>query len=186
MLGDVPTEGVTVRPARVEDAPAIQSVYAPFVLDSFTSFEEVAPDAAEIASHMLARPRLPWFVAEDSGRFAGFAYASPHRQRSAYRWSAEVSVYLDPACHGRGIGRALYERLIAELTELGYVSIFAGIALPNAASVGLHEAVGFEPIGVFGHIGFKNGAWRDVGWWQRALRDLPATPDEPREWQLPG
>ncbi len=178
----MPAEAVTVRAATVADAPAIQSIYAPFVLDSYTSFEEVAPDAAEVASHMLARPRLPWLVAEVDGQVAGFTYASPHRQRPGYRWSAEVSVYLDPAYHRRGIARALYERLISELTRLGYVSIFAGIALPNEASVGLHEAVGFEPLGVFSHIGFKNGAWHDVGWWQRTLRDPPVPPAEPREW----
>jgi L-amino acid N-acyltransferase YncA len=183
-LDDVPADAAIIRPATTADAAAIQSIYAPFVLNSFTSFEEIAPDAAEIASHMLGRPRLPWLVAEVAGHVAGFAYASPHRQRPGYRWSAEVSVYLDPLYHRGGLARAMYERLIAELTDLGYVSIFAGIALPNEASVALHEAVGFEPLGVFSHIGFKHGAWRDVGWWQRALRDPPAAPREPREWTL--
>jgi L-amino acid N-acyltransferase YncA len=185
-LGDVPADAITVRAATAKDAAAIQSIYAPVVLDSFASFEQVPPDAAEIARRMLARPRLPWLVAEDAGAVVGYAYASQHRQRRGYRWSADVSVYLDPAYHRRGIARALYERLIAEVTGLGYVTISAGIALPNDASVSLHEAVGFEPIGVFGHIGFKNGAWHDVGWWQRTLRDLPPAPDEPREWDPSG
>jgi L-amino acid N-acyltransferase YncA len=185
-LDDVPAEAVTIRTATAEDAPSIQGIYAPVVLDSFASFEEIPPDVAEVARRMLARPRLPWFVAQDARRVVGYAYASQHRQRPGYRWSAEVSVYLDPGYHGRGIARALYERLIIEVTELGYVSIFAGIALPNHASVRLHEAVGFEPVGVFGHIGFKDGAWHDVGWWQRALRDLPVSPDEPREWTPAG
>jgi L-amino acid N-acyltransferase YncA len=182
----MPAEAVTIRAATAEDALAIQAIYAPVVLDSFASFEEIPPDTAEVARRMLARPRLPWFVAQDGGRVVGYAYASQHRQRPGYRWSAEVSVYMDPAHHGRGIARALYTRLIAEVTELGYVSIFAGIALPNDASVSLHEAVGFEPIGVFSRIGFKNGAWHDVGWWQRALRDVPVTPEEPREWAHSG
>jgi L-amino acid N-acyltransferase YncA len=181
-LGGVPAEAVTGRAATAEDAPAIQGIYAPVVLDSFASFEDIPPDVAEIGRRMLARPRLPWLVAEDAGRVAGYAYAAQHRQRAAYRWSAEVSVYLDPGYHGRGFGRALYERLITEVTGLGYVSAFAGIALPNDASVRLHEAAGFEPIGVFGHAGFKNGGWHGVGWWQRALRELPVRPVEPREW----
>jgi L-amino acid N-acyltransferase YncA len=182
----MPAEAATIHAATVEDAPAIQGIYAPVVLDSFASFEEIPPGTAEVARRMLARPRLPWFVAQDAGRVVGYAYAAQHRQRPGYRWSAEVSVYIDPAYHGRGIARALYARLITEVSELGYVSIFAGIALPNDASVRLHEAVGFEPVGVFSHIGFKNGAWHDVAWWQRALRDLPVTPDEPREWAHSG
>lgn len=173
---------VTVRAATTADAPAIQAIYAPVVHDSFASFEQAAPNVAEVTRRMLARPRLPWLVADDAGRVAGYAYASPHRQRPGYRWSAEVSVYLDGAYHRRGIARALYERLIAEVTDLGYVAAFAAIALPNEASVALHEALGFVPVGVFRDIGFKSGGWHDVGWWQRLLRDPPPTPDEPREW----
>lgn len=91
-------------------------------------------------------------------------------------------MYISPDYQGRGVGRLLYRHLIAEVADLGYVSLFAGITLPNEASVGLHEAMGFEALGVFRNVGYKNGSWRDVGWWQRALRDLPRRPDEPREW----
>lgn len=178
----MPADVVVVRAATVADAPAIQSIYAPIVLETVASFEEAPPDIDEIARRMVARPRLPWVVAEVAGRPAGYAYASRHQQRHAYRWSAESSVYLDTAYRGRGIARALYKRLLTEVTELGYVSIFAGIVLPNGASVAVHEALGFTAIGVFPHVGFKHEAWRDVGWWQRPLRDLPGAPDEPREW----
>ena len=107
---------------------------------------------------------------------------SAHRQRPAYRWSADCSVYLVPRYRSRGLGRRLYERLIGEVRDLGYVSLFAGIALPNAPSVGLHEAMGFRVVGVFSNVGYKLGSWRDVGWWQLPLRDVPPAPTEPRPW----
>ncbi|PZS14065.1 MAG: GNAT family N-acetyltransferase [Pseudonocardiales bacterium] len=177
---------IAIRAATEEDAAAIQSIYAPIVTGTFASFEEAAPDVADIVHRMLARPRLPWLVAEDAGRLAGYAYASQHRQRPAYRWSADCAVYLDGGYRRRGIGRGLYRRLVAELTELGYVSLFAAIALPNDASVGLHQAMGFQPIGVFRHVGHKFGSWHDVGWWQRTLPELPPAPGEPSEWAPPG
>jgi phosphinothricin acetyltransferase len=177
---------VVIRPAAPQDAEAMSAIYAPVVATTAISFEESPPGPAEISRRILAVPRLPWLVAEDSGRVAGYAYASAHRQRAAYRWSADSSVYLDPEFRSRGLGRLLYERLIGEVAGLGYVSLFAGIALPNAASVGLHEALGFRPVGVFRNAGFKDGAWRDVGWWQRPLRDAPPAPDEPRAWQPGG
>ncbi|MGH3854567.1 MAG: GNAT family N-acetyltransferase [Pseudonocardiaceae bacterium] len=172
---------VLIRAATRADVEAICSVYRPIVNDTVISFEESAPDAAEISRRMLA-PRLPWLVADDAGRVAGYAYASRHQRRAAYRWAAESSVYLDPEHRARGIGRLLYECLIAEVRGLGYVSLFAGIALPNKASVALHEAVGFEALGVFRRAGYKHGAWYDVGWWRRSLRDPPVSPPEPRQW----
>jgi L-amino acid N-acyltransferase YncA len=178
-------DAVSVRAASPADAPAIASIYRSVVLDSSASFEESPPDADEVGRRMLARPRLPWLIAEHDDRVAGYAYASQHRQRASYRWSVDCSVYLDPEHRGRGVGRALYERLIPMVADLGYVSLFAGIALPNDASVGLHEALGFTAIGAFPHVGFKHGSWLDVGWWQRTLRDLPPAPEEPREWRPP-
>jgi L-amino acid N-acyltransferase YncA len=192
---------ITVRAAAPADAPAVAAIYAPVVTATATSFEEQPPTPDEMGRRMLARPRLPWLVADDDGRVAGYAYAAAHRGRPAYRWSAESSVYLDPAYQGRGLGRQLYERLITEVRDLGYRSLYAGIALPNPASVGLHEALGFTPVGIFRDVGYKLGAWRDVGWWQCALADRdtaldtgpdtgpdigPAGPDgapaEPRSW----
>jgi L-amino acid N-acyltransferase YncA len=174
-----------IRAATAADAEAVAAIYAPIVRDTVISFEEKAPDAAEFARRMLAEPRLPWLVAETADGIAGYAYASAHKPRAAYRWSADVSIYLDVAHRGQGMGRALYQRLIAEVRGLGYVSVFAGVTLPNPASVGLHEAIGFRPVGVFRQVGFKHGAWRDVGWWHLPLGDPPARPAEPRPWQPP-
>ncbi len=109
-----------------------------------------------------------WLVAELDGTVVGYAYGSPHRTRAAYDSSCDVAVYVDPA-HGRqGVGRALYAELLERLSETCHAA-FAGIALPNAASIGLHEAMGFTPVGVYREVGWKMGGWRDVGWWQRLL-----------------
>lgn len=172
-----------IRAATPADAAAIAAIYAPYVTDGYASFEATPPPADDFARRLTARPRLPWLVKEDDGSIVGFAYASPHRSRAAYRWAVDCSVYLGVEAVGRGIGRALYERLIAEIRVLGYVTAYAGIALPNPASVRLHEAVGFTPVGVYRNVGYKRGEWRDVGWWALALCAPPAQPDEPREWQ---
>jgi len=171
-----------IRAADVADAAAIAAVYRPYVTDSVASFETVPPDAAELARRIAAAPRLPWFVAVRDGAVVGYTYAAVHHPRPAYRWSVNCSVYLAADERGTGTGRALYERLLAELHDLGYVTAFAGIALPNPGSVGLHTALGFTPVGVHRAAGFKAGRWRDVGWWQLALREPPAEPGEPATW----
>jgi phosphinothricin acetyltransferase len=176
-------ERAGIRNADPGDAPAIQAVYAPYVESSVASFEEVPPGTEEISRRMRSQPRLPWLVATRGGAVVGFAYASSHRARAAYRWSADCSVYLRKEERGRGTGRHLYERLLGELRSLGYVTVFAGIALPNAASVGLHEALGFRPVGTYRSVGYKHGDWRDVGWWQLPLVPPPVTPAEPRTWE---
>ena len=134
-LAGEPADGIVVRAATPADAGPVAEIYAPVVDDTAISFEETPPGPDEIGRRMLASPRLPWLVADDGGHIAGYAYASAHRQRPAYRWSADSSVYLDPRYRSRGLGRRLYERLIGEVRDLGYVSLFAGIALPNAPSV---------------------------------------------------
>lgn len=169
-----------IRPATAEDAPAIAAVYAPYVLDTVVSFEEVPPTTAVMRERMATG--LPWLVVEEDGAVVGFAYASPHRVRPAYRWSVDVSVYLDARARGRGLGRALYGALLPLLGDLGYVCAFAGVTLPNEASVRLHEAMGFYPVGVYHRAGFKRGRWWDVGWWERPLVPPPAEPAEPRSW----
>jgi phosphinothricin acetyltransferase len=170
-----------VRPADPErDAAACAAIYAPFVAETAVTFDEQAPGAAAFADRIARLNRTHAFlVAERDGRVAGYAYGDPHRERVAYRWACEVSIYLDPAFHRQGVGRALYTELFARLRERGYLTALAGITLPNAASVGLHEAFGFERVGVFRAIGWKAGAWRDVGWWQVQLAEPDAAP--PRE-----
>ena len=176
-----------VRAARREDAPTIAEIYRSYVEESVASFEDVAPDAQLIAGRMLAAPRLPWLVAEDAaGRILGYAYASRHRERAAYRWAVECSVYLRTDARGHGVGRLLYASLLPALRDCGYRRACAGIALPNPGSVGLHEAMGFVPVGVYRQVGYKFGAWHDVGWWQLSLLAQEAAaepPEEPRPWR---
>lgn len=162
-----------IRRARPGDAAAVAAIYAPYVRDTAVSFETEPPDAAEMAARI--EHALSWLVAEVDGVVRGYAYAGPHRSRAAYRWSVDVSVYVD--LPRSGLGRALYERLLADLTERGYAQAFAGITLPNEPSIGLHRALGFEPVGVYRNVGYKHGRWRDVSWWQRELRG--AVPDPP-------
>ena len=173
---------VEYRIAGVDDAAAIADIYAPYVRDTIISFETEAPDAHEIAQRMARLGRnYPWLAASSGGRLVGYAYACENRSRLAYRWSVDAAIYLDAAAQGRGIGRALYQRMFDLLRAQGYVNAFAGISLPNPASVGLHEAMGFTLIGIHRQVGYKLGAWRDVGWWQLALREPPENPPEPIE-----
>lgn len=169
-----------IRAAEIErDAAACAAIYAPYVVEGPTSFEETAPGAAEMAERMRRTTAThPWLVAEDGGQVVGYAYASPHRERAAYRWAVDVTVYVDPAHHRRGIGRQLYEHLCPLLRQQRFHVACAGITLPNDASVRLHESLGFKQIGVYRNIGFKAASWRDVGWWQLQL--LPAN-NEPQE-----
>jgi L-amino acid N-acyltransferase YncA len=152
------------------DAAACAAIYAPGVRDGFASFEEEAPDAAELTRRITAAERThAWLVAEEDGTVAGFAYAGPHRARAAYRWAADVSVYVAAGHQGQGVGRALYDALLGLLRRQRLLVACAGIALPNDASVRLHEGLGFRPVARYEAIGYKAGAWRDVGWWQLDL-----------------
>ena len=174
---------VRVRMASPDDAEAVADIYAPYVRDTAISFETVPPTAGEMRSRLTATlPRLPWLVISDDESVKGFAYASPHRARDAYRWSADVSLYLDASIHRRGHGRRVYLALLDLLAAQGYINAYAAIALPNPASVGMHEALGFTRVGVFPGVGFKNGTWWDVGWWHHLLADRPAQPRQPRPW----
>lgn len=172
---------MVIRLARGDDAPAIAAIYAPYVSETPISFETVPPSADEMAGRLAKTlARFPWLVAEIEGAVVGYAYASQHRERAAYQWAADVSAYLRKERQQRGIGRALYTALFAILRAQGYVNTYAGIALPNPASVALHEAMGMTPVGVYRHVGYKAGSWRDVGWWQGALREPPSDPSPPR------
>jgi L-amino acid N-acyltransferase YncA len=169
-----------IRLATPDDASAIAEIYAPIVRDTAISFETEPPDAAEMARRLSASlDRFPWLVAEMDGRVIGYAYASPHRDRSAYRWAADVTAYVTSEARGAGVGRALYQRPLQILKLQGYRTAFAGIALPNPASVALHEGNGFAPVGVYRHVGYKHGRWHDVGWWGLVLEADPSPPNEP-------
>jgi phosphinothricin acetyltransferase len=158
-----------VRPAGPNDAAACAAIYAPFVEGSWISFELEPPDGAEMARRIASYSAShAWLVAEVCGVVAGYAYGSPHRERAAYASSCDVAVYVDPAHARRGVGRALYGELLPLLAEK-YHAAFAGIALPNDASIGLHRAMGFTPVGIYREVGWKLGGWRDVGWWQQLL-----------------
>ncbi len=170
----------TIRVAQPSDADAVAAIYAPIVRDTAITFEVEPPTSQDMAGRIAATlPTHPWLVAEQDGRVVGYAYAGKHRERAAYRWSVDVSAYVDAQARREGVGRALYEKLIAILKQQGFHAAFAGIALPNDASVGLHEAVGFTPVGIYKDVGFKLGQWRDTGWWRLALSDDARAPAEP-------
>jgi phosphinothricin acetyltransferase len=156
------------------DCAACAAIYAPSVRDGVASLEERAPDPREFADRIRIIQRThPWLVAEIDAVVVGYAYASRHRERASYRWAADVTVYISDAHQRRGIGRALYDTLLDLVARQGIYEACAGITLPNDASVGLHESLGFEPVGVYRNIAYKFGAWRSVGWWQKTLRERP-------------
>lgn len=167
-----------IRLATASDAEQVQAIYAPFCTDSsFVSFEEQPPSVDEMCRRVLKTlEQFPWLVCEHRGEILGYAYASRHRERAAYRWSVDVTAYVRDGQRRNGVGRALYTSLFQALRVQGFTNAFAGIALPNPASVGLHEALGFRPVGVYRDVGYKCGAWRDVGWWQLVLKSPPPPP----------
>jgi len=170
-----------IRLATGADAEAIAAIYRPIVVASAISFETVPPGPAEMEQRIAATlPFAPWLVYEEQGKVAGYAYGSRHRERAAYQWSVDVSVYVDEAFRRRGIGSALYEALFPLLRLQGFFAAHAGITLPNPGSVGLHESLGFVAVGVYRRVGYKLGAWHDVGWWQLSLRDRVPDPAPPR------
>jgi L-amino acid N-acyltransferase YncA len=171
---------VNVRAASRADAGACAAIYAPYVTRTAISFETDPPSAAEMAERIDAASRThAWLVLEDGGRVVGYAYGAPFNRRAAYRWACEVSVYLEPARRRTGGGRALYEALFSALVQRGFRIAVAGMTLPNDASVGLHRALGFEPVGTYRRIGFKHGSWHDVAWVQRILGSGGDPPREP-------
>jgi L-amino acid N-acyltransferase YncA len=169
-----------VREAQAADAAACAAIYAPYVDDTAITFETQPPEAAEMARRIeTARAAHAWLVLEHDGRVVGYAYGGRFAARPAYRWACEVSVYLELGRRRTGGGRALYEALLARLTERGYRMAVAGMTLPNEASEGLHRALGFQPVGVYRRIGYKLGAWHDVAWMQRPLGEAEGQPAEP-------
>ncbi len=161
-----------IRPATADDAAAIAAIYNPYVSDSIVTFEEDAITVEEMARRLAEteQEHLPWIVYEEGGCVVGYAYASRWKGRCAYRFSVEVSVYLAPEAKGRGLGTQLYEVLLSQLRVRGKHTVIAGIALPNPASVALHEKFGMAPVAHFKQVGFKFGQWIDVGYWQALLQ----------------
>lgn len=160
-----------VRPVTFADAVRVAEIYNPYVLDTAISFEESPVQTTEMATRIerLQESGLPWLVAEHDGHVAGYAYAAKWRERHAYRFSVECTVYVDGAFRGKGVGHALYESLFRELRQAGFHAVLAVIALPNNASVNLHEKFGMRKVAHFSQVGFKFGIWHDVGNWQITL-----------------
>src|SRR6478609_1508031 len=166
-----------VRDATADDAVACAAIYAPYVTGTTVTFETEPPDAPEMARRIAkAQDRHAFLVLEEGGDVVGYAYGGPFKERAAYRWSCEVSVYLADGRRGRGGGRRLYEALLERLTARGYRMAAAGMTQPNEASARLHAALGFEPVGTFRAVGWKHGAWRDVTWVQRSLGEATGAP----------
>jgi L-amino acid N-acyltransferase YncA len=163
------------------DGAGCAAIYGPSVSDGISSLEEVPPSAEEMSGRIeRIGARFPWLVAETEREPLGFTYASAHHERACYRWSVNVAVYVAAPHQRRGIGRALYAALIPLVVQQGMYVACAGITLPNDASVALHEAFGFKPVGVYRRIGWKFGSWRDVGWWELQLRP-PSSEGPPAE-----
>ncbi|NWD06351.1 arsinothricin resistance N-acetyltransferase ArsN1 family B [Pseudomonas gingeri] len=161
---------LNIRTAVVADAHAIQGIYAPIVLKTAISFEEAPPSVEDIAQRIATTLQTyPYLVAEEDGEIKGYAYASQHRARPAYRWAVDVTVYIAESARRQGVGRQLYETMLPILDKQRFRAAYAGIAQPNEGSVGLHESLGFVHIGTYPEVGFKLGKWHDVGYWRLGL-----------------
>jgi phosphinothricin acetyltransferase len=170
-----------IRPATSSDAAAIAEIYGPIVASTPISFEIDPPNEQEFQRRIAkAVPTHPWLVCEYQQQLAGYAYASRHRERAAYQWSVDTSVYVHSNFRRRGIGQALYTSLFRILIAQNYYNAYAGITLPNPGSVGLHEAVGFKQLCVYHNVGYKLGSWYDVGWWELPLQAVIGTPPSPK------
>ena len=162
---------IGLRTAEIGDAAAIAAIYNQYVKNSTITFEEAAVETDEMARRIgdVRSSRLPWYLAVEQDRTVGYAYATPWRTRSAYRFSVEVTVYVAQGHTGKGIGTRLYTALLGALRSGGFHCAIAGIALPNPESVALHERLGFEKVAQLKQVGFKMGRWVDVGYWQLLL-----------------
>ncbi len=169
-----------IRLATIHDTEQILEIYTPYVQNNNISFETIVPSKEEMETrieHVLVDN--PWIVLEEGNSVLGYAYASKHRERAAYRWSVDISIYIRQDCRGKGIGKVLYAALISILKLQGYYNVYAGICLPNEASVGIHEHFGFKKIAHYNNVGYKFGQWHDVGWWELSLKQHKPDPKEP-------
>ena len=169
---------MSIRLARLDDAAQVQAIYAPYCFTPI-SFEAEPPSVDDMRGRIeKTLPDYPWLVCEDNSTIQGYVYATRHRERAAYRWSVDTAVYIHPDAHRRGLGRALYTSLLAVLPLQRFANAYAGATLPNPASVGLHQAMGFQPVGIYRQVGFKLGAWHDVAWFHRPLQ-ASTVPSDP-------
>ncbi len=174
-------ENREIRLATEADAEHMLSIYAPVVRETAISFELEPPSIDEFRSRIRSTlTRTPWLLCEIDGSVAGYAYAGPLRTRQAYQWSVEVTVYVHADYRRLGVGSAVYTSLFECLRLMGYMNAYGGIALPNPGSVGLHESMGFFHVGTYRNVGYKLGAWHDVGWWQLELMSPPTEPTPPK------
>ncbi|MGJ3647456.1 N-acetyltransferase family protein [Sphingomonas sp. GlSt437] len=182
---------IAIRAATAEDAASIAAIYAPYVLSGTVSFETEAPDTRAMRARMTASNGLyPWLVATngdpEGGGVLGYAYAGQFRDRPAYRYVVETSIYMSGPIQGQGTGRLLYEALIDTLRAQGFTQAIGVIALPNDGSIRLHESVGFQRAGIYRSVGYKQGQWIDVGFWQCELNESRVPPVEPRPFSKVG
>lgn len=178
---------IAIRAATPADAATIAAIYAPYVLSGTVSFESEAPDTRQMRQRMAASDGFyPWMVATsgagDDAAVVGYAYATRFRERAAYRYVVETSIYLSGSVQRQGVGRLLYEALVDTLRAQGFTQAIGVIALPNDSSISLHEAVGFRRAGIYREVGYKQGRWVDVGFWQCALNESLVPPIEPRRF----
>jgi L-amino acid N-acyltransferase YncA len=172
--------GVEIRLANTNDAAGVLAIYAPYCESTPITFEIAPPSVDQIRDRITSvMASYPWLVAEADGRVLGYVYGTRFRERAGYRWTAEVAVYIAEEAKQRGLGKALYTTLFAILRAQGFAKAIAGITVPNPASVRLHESLGFVRTGIFPGVGYKDGNWLDVGWWQLQLQPEVPNPREP-------
>ena len=169
-----------IRLANKQDAAQILDIYRPYIENTSISFETIVPSIEEMETRIeRVLVNNPWLVFEESNIILGYAYASLHHERAAYKWAVDVSVYVRQDCRGKGIGKTLYTELLSVLKLQGYCNVYAGICLPNESSVGIHECFGFKKVAHYNKVGYKLGQWHDVGWWELFLEQHNPEPSEP-------
>ena len=169
-----------IRLAQTSDAAAILKIYEPFITDSAITFETEIPSLSSFAQRIQTYLETwPWLVYEVDGMVAGYVYAARHRERAAYQWCVESSVYVHHDFQKRGIAKTLYDVLFKILKHQGFINVYAGITWPNEKSVAFHESYGFQKLGEYKNIGYKLGKWHTVGWWELQLNDYTNNPSEP-------
>jgi len=173
-----------IRPVKLTDADAILEIYSPYIHNTTVTFETTVPTRQQFTDRIIACiERYPWLVAENmEGTVVGYAYATRHRDREAYQWCVESSVYVLEAYHGRGVAARLYEALLKILEQCGYVNVYAGITMPNAKSLSFHVKMGFKEVGIYHGIGYKLGSWHDVAWLVKTINPHGGHPNTPLHW----